>query len=78
MSGDFGGAGVCLRFQRLSSMFQRCSAKGRWSEQKRQVQRFFYKGLVGLKGSSDKASERIRLCQDLHCGENGIITDKKR
>lgn len=36
---------------------------------------FSTKGLVGLRGSCDKASERIRVCQDLHSGENGI---KKR
>lgn len=79
MSARWDCAGACLRFQRLSSMFQRCRLKedgacgrGKCAE------RFFYKGLVGLKGSSDKASKPISLCQDLHCGENGIITDKRR
>lgn len=33
-------------------------------------ERFFYKGLEGLKGSPDKAYKRISLCQDLYCGEN--------
>lgn len=79
MSGDCDGAGICLRFQRLSSMFQRCRLKEDGASGRRKCrERFFYKGLVGLKGSSDKASKRIRLCQDLHCGENGIIKDKER
>lgn len=41
-------------------------------------ERFFYKGLVGLKGNSDKASYHIRLCQDLLCGGNVIIKDRRR
>lgn len=54
-------------------MFQRCRLKEKENGASgggKCRERFFYKGLVGLKGSSDKASKRISLCQDLHCGEN--------
>ncbi|CAB1461086.1 unnamed protein product [Pleuronectes platessa] len=33
------------------------------------LQRFLYKGLAGPRGSSDKASEPMSLCQDLRCAD---------
>lgn len=64
---------VRLRFQWLSSMFQRCRDKCRESLFFFFV---FFKHLVGLKGNSDKASYRLR--QDLVCVENVIIKGRRR
>lgn len=42
------------------------------------TERFFSKGSVGLTGNSDKVSYHISLCQDLLCGGNVIINDRRR